>query len=230
VEWLEYAPGELVMEEGANAGEIFFVVSGRLRVVAHASTEDARVLGEIGRGEAIGEIALLAGTSRTASVLAIGPSVLVRLPKVAFEELLADHPAISMRLAGLIIERLRRANAGPSPRGRPTSVALISSSPTIDVRAIAEELAASLDAPDREKVITDREFRQRFAPEIRHDALPEGAQFQFRVARWLDDAEASCAEYHRRNSRYRIHQLCEDGMYRCQTPRTGSAANHYGAS
>ena len=189
VDWIEYTAGEFVMEEGTPAGEVFFVVSGRLRVVTRTQDGGTRLLGEMSRGEAIGEIALLAGTARTASVFAIRPSVLVRLPKAAFEELLSDHPAVSMKLAGLIIERLHRANAPPSLHGRPTSVALISLSPTIDVRGIAEQLAVNLDGTDTVAVITEREFEEHFASEAQNASRFNEPQFQFKVTRWLDDVE-----------------------------------------
>jgi CRP-like cAMP-binding protein len=42
VEWVEYAAGEVVMREGSDASEVFFVVSGRLRAIAE--TTRSRIL------------------------------------------------------------------------------------------------------------------------------------------------------------------------------------------
>ena len=186
VRWNEYAAGELVIKEGSDANELFFVVSGRLQVVARSSAGEERIFGEMGRGEAFGEIALLTGTTRTANVFAIRPSLLASLPKAAFEDLLADHPSLSMKLAGLIIERLHRANATPLARSRaPSSVALISLSSGVDLGAMAESLCSALPGAS---LITEAAWAQRLAAENDRGALDD-PQVQLKVTRWLDDVE-----------------------------------------
>lgn len=186
VGWNEYAAGELVIREGSDANELFFVVSGRLQVVTRSRSGEERIFGEMGRGEVFGEIALLTGTTRTANVFAIRPSLLASLPKAAFEALLADHPSLSMKLAGLIIERLHRANAEPSVRSHaPSSVALISLCSSLDVCAMAESLCSELPGAS---LISEAAWAQRFSAENDRGALDD-PQLQLKVTRWLDDIE-----------------------------------------
>jgi NTE family protein len=193
VHWLEYAAGELVMEEGTRATDVFFVVSGRLRAERRTARDGVvQVFGEMGRGEAVGEIAFLTGSPRTATVIAVRQSILVRLSRTAFDHLLADHPAVSIRLAGLIVERLHRANVGPSRRTRPTSIALVSLSRSLAIDAIATELARHLDcAPGEVGVVTEHAFRQKFRQKLEKDARADASGLEFAVARWLDDLEVA---------------------------------------
>jgi cAMP-dependent protein kinase regulator len=80
------APGEVVVRQG-DPGDRFFVIrSGRLEV-----ERDGRSLGTLGAGEAFGEIALLRGVPRTATVRALGPAALLALRAADFHDLLAGY-------------------------------------------------------------------------------------------------------------------------------------------
>ena len=70
--------GDWVMREGDGADDLFVVLRGRLRAVAGA-TGDERTLRVIGPGAAIGELALLTGAPRSASVQAVRDSTLLLL-------------------------------------------------------------------------------------------------------------------------------------------------------
>ena len=59
------APREFLMHEGETGDDVYVVLSGRLRAQAGAS-----IVGEIGRGEAVGEIAFFTGAPRSASIAA----------------------------------------------------------------------------------------------------------------------------------------------------------------
>ena len=77
VEWVRLHAGDMLFAEGDKGEELFFVLGGRLRAVS----ADGRVLNEMTRGESIGEIALLTGEPRTASVFAVRDSDLVRVSR-----------------------------------------------------------------------------------------------------------------------------------------------------
>jgi len=107
--WVELTGGERLFQFGDVGEELYFVVSGRLRASIPGANGNEHVFGEIARGETIGEMSVITGEPRTATVHAVRTSVLVRLDRVRFETLLRDFPAISLRLTRLIVERLRRA-------------------------------------------------------------------------------------------------------------------------
>ena len=79
--------GDWVLREGDAADDLFVVVRGRLRVVATTGGEE-RTLRVLGPGAAIGELALLTGAARSASVQAVRDSTLLRLPRGPFVDLL----------------------------------------------------------------------------------------------------------------------------------------------
>src|SRR5215831_15967776 len=68
--------GETLMREGDAGDAMFVVVSGRLSVVVNEHS-----IAEVGRGETVGEMALLTGAPRSATVRGLRDSVLLRLSK-----------------------------------------------------------------------------------------------------------------------------------------------------
>ena len=75
VEWTRLRAGAQLFAAGDRSEDLYFVVGGRLRAVS----PEGRVLGEMTRGESIGEIALLTGEPRTATVTAVRDSELVHV-------------------------------------------------------------------------------------------------------------------------------------------------------
>jgi NTE family protein/lysophospholipid hydrolase len=112
VEWVRLHAGETLFAAGDKGEELFFVLGGRLRAVAG----DGRVLNEMTRGESIGEIALLTGEPRTASVVAVRDSDLVRVSRRAFDEIVAKYPAVMQTIARIVVQRLRAKERGAAAR------------------------------------------------------------------------------------------------------------------
>ena len=103
VEWVRLHAGETLFAEGDKGEDLYFVLGGRLRAV----TGDNRVLNEMTRGESIGEIALLTGEPRTASVVAVRDSDLVRVSRRAFDEIVDKYPKVMQTIARIVVQRLR---------------------------------------------------------------------------------------------------------------------------
>ena len=101
--------GETVIREGEPGDCLYIVLSGRLRVsLRHPDGRD-EVVGEVARGESVGEMAVLTGGVRTASVRAIRDTQLLRLSTLDFDRLsrnaqdtLADASAYASELIGAI--------------------------------------------------------------------------------------------------------------------------------
>jgi predicted acylesterase/phospholipase RssA/CRP-like cAMP-binding protein len=108
VEWVRLHAGDTLFAEGDKGEDLFFVLGGRLRAVS----ADGRVLNEMTRGESIGEIALLTGEPRTASVVAVRDSDLVRVSRQAFDEIVAKYPAVMQTIARIVVQRLRAKEQG----------------------------------------------------------------------------------------------------------------------
>ncbi len=104
--------GEVLVRQGEEADALFIVVSGRFDVrLAGRETPVA----EIGPGSPIGEIAFLAGGTRTATVTAVRDSIVLRIGRVEFERLCEQAPQIWRTLTATLAGRLADQTAGRNP-------------------------------------------------------------------------------------------------------------------
>ncbi|MEP6769345.1 MAG: mechanosensitive ion channel family protein [Acidobacteriota bacterium] len=104
-----YAPGEIVVREGDQTSSMFIVASGRLGVSIHGAAGDTRHLAVLEAGSAFGEISLLTGEPRTATVRALSETVLVEIEKKTIEPILRQNPSLCGALDAVIAERRRGA-------------------------------------------------------------------------------------------------------------------------
>ena len=105
--WVEIAGGHTLIEQGAPGDSMYLSISGRLRAYVRDDEGVPRMVREMGRGQVIGEMSLYTDEPRSASVVAIRDSVLVRLDRAHFAELLALSPQVSTALTRQIIHRLQ---------------------------------------------------------------------------------------------------------------------------
>lgn len=101
------AAGEVLVEQGGPGDAGYLVVSGRLRV-----TVDGVLIGTIGPGETVGEMALLTGEPRSATVQARRPTTVIRIDADSFLRVLAEHPQTHRALSRVLVERLDRTLTG----------------------------------------------------------------------------------------------------------------------
>jgi CRP-like cAMP-binding protein len=102
------APGEVLVRRGEPALHLYVVAEGRLAVDGPEGA-DAAPLSIVGPGEPIGEVALVAGGTRSATVRALDPCALVRLDQRDLERLLARQPIVQVAFADTVRRRLRRS-------------------------------------------------------------------------------------------------------------------------
>jgi CRP-like cAMP-binding protein len=112
-----FAPHEVVVREGDPAGELFVVLRGRLTVSAAPSGKKMVGISTVGPGEIFGEMALLTGAKRSATVRADEECEVVVIGADAFRGLLAGSPELSERVHSLSQERKvnldKRIDAAP---------------------------------------------------------------------------------------------------------------------
>ncbi|MEQ1711034.1 MAG: patatin-like phospholipase family protein [Hyphomicrobium sp.] len=149
--------GCVLLRQGDTADALYVVVSGRFSV-----TVDGRraPLAEIGPGQPIGEIAFLAGGTRTATVTAMRDSLLLRLDRADFEALSIARPSIWRTLTITLAQRLARETAirpaPPDPRPRTIVVVRAGASPV--PAAFTARLADVLRRHATSRVVTSSEL------------------------------------------------------------------------
>jgi CRP/FNR family transcriptional regulator, cyclic AMP receptor protein len=105
LEEVSFETGTAIIERGAVEDWLYVVAEGRVRI--HAGD---RTLAEAGKGDVVGELAVLAASPRSASVTAIEPSLLLRLRRGPFEELLDDRPEIARGVISTLVRLLQASN------------------------------------------------------------------------------------------------------------------------
>lgn len=143
LEWVEVGAGQTLMTQGEPGDSMYLSISGRLRAYAIDDEGREQVLREMARGQIIGEMSLYTDAPRSATVVAIRDSVLVRLRKPAFAQLLASSASVSIALTRQIIHRLQTAQSRAEP-ARPVAMALLPVTAGVDPRGFAERLALPL--------------------------------------------------------------------------------------
>ena len=95
---------EVIVEEGAAGGTFFVLVEGEAKIVRRK-----RTIAKVAPGEFFGEISLLDGGPRTASVIADTPVTAIRIFKRSFDKLVASDPSVAARMLQVVARRLREA-------------------------------------------------------------------------------------------------------------------------
>ena len=93
--------GHRITLQGFRGSDFFIVVDGRARVLI-----DGEAVATLERGDFFGEVAVIAGLPRTATVVAETPLRCLVLPHRALEELLKQHPQMSVNLLRGVLQRL----------------------------------------------------------------------------------------------------------------------------
>lgn len=146
-EWVELRSGATLYRQGDPGDSVYVLVEGRLRVVAAETGGAESVLYEVGRGETVGELALLAHVPRSNTAYALRDTTLARFTQQAFEALAARYPAAAMQMTRLLGARLERMTAGvPVAHEAPVTIALVPAGrtpPSLDrvARLLVDQLA-----------------------------------------------------------------------------------------
>lgn len=103
--------GGYLAREGERGHELFVVVDGTIDVVKHVPGDGERLLHLARPGEALGELALLADISRTASLRAATDAVVLVIRDDSFYEWLRRHPDLSRKIMQRLAEQLAGTNS-----------------------------------------------------------------------------------------------------------------------
>lgn len=185
LEWIELTGGETLIREGDASDGVYFVISGRLRAFVQKET-GLIPIGEIARGETVGEMGALTGEARAATVIAVRDSVLAHASKAAFDELWHRHPQLPVHMARIIIERLKRS--GRAPVRKPATVCLIAITKGVELHRFAQELTATLDRWGVTTLESSERINERFGPGAA-ETTQHQSELHHRVTTWLDDVE-----------------------------------------
>lgn len=104
----DYAAGDDLVRQGAAGDEFIIIVRGRARV-----DRDGTILRELGPGDFLGEISLVDGNPRTATVTALEPIHALTVRRDGFLDLIERIPVFRLEILNALTERIRATAASP---------------------------------------------------------------------------------------------------------------------
>lgn len=130
--------GEVLVRQGSPSDALYILIRGRLVATQRDANGDTVRLGEIGRGEIIGEMSVLTGATRMATVAALRDSQLVRIPNEMFLRFMQHHSSVMRQFIRLLMNRL--AQRPTDRRARLATIALVPAGRRRDVDDFARAL------------------------------------------------------------------------------------------
>ena len=144
LEWLSLPGGKILFRAGDDGDSMYIVLSGRLRVTVERSDGSTEVVREVARGESVGELALLTGEARSATIHAIRDSELALLSRAAFERAVKFDPTLIRRIAVQLASRQRQDANGSLNHGELRTVVIIPIDTNHDTNRFAGSLTDAL--------------------------------------------------------------------------------------
>lgn len=108
--YMKYKKGQELMGQGEKGDTLLIILSGFARTSMVASNGHEIVLDYAEPGHVVGEIAFLDGGDRTATIEALEDVAALSLSREAFDDIIARHPGLAMRILRVMARRLRQSN------------------------------------------------------------------------------------------------------------------------
>ena len=145
VVWFSLPGGRTLYRAGEAPDQLYLVRAGRLGVIRKGDDGRTHFLGVIKPGEPAGEMALIAGTPHSATVVAMRDSEVLVLPRQAFFAAARKDPALMAELARLMIVRARQPSSAPG-MATPRVLGFISIADGPSIRPLVEKVERALQA------------------------------------------------------------------------------------
>ena len=104
-EEMRYEQNNLIFKEGDHGDSMFVIISGKLDV-----TQNGHSITQLENGSFIGEMALLDQEPRSADVITLEESVLLKIDQEGFFQLMASNPEIMKQIVKILTRRVRSMN------------------------------------------------------------------------------------------------------------------------
>ncbi|MFM7182176.1 MAG: patatin-like phospholipase family protein [Verrucomicrobiales bacterium] len=176
--------GDVLFHEN-NRGDSFYLVrNGRLRAIRNLDGENPVTVGEVGRGEIIGEMAVLSDAPRSASVIAIRDT---HLTEYSGSDLAALPKESLLAVMRILATRIRKLMDGERDRALPNCIAVVPVQQGLPIEEYCERLVGSLkEDGGRCLWMRDRDLPSEF----KGLANCDGEDFE-RLGQWLEEKERS---------------------------------------
>jgi len=115
---VEYTENETVIRQGDSGDTVFLVAEGTVEVLKEKEDGTQRVLDRIDTGDAFGEMALLEGSRRSATIRTLEPCRFLTLHKQEFNETVMEYPGIALKICAVLSRRIRHLHGKLEEAGK----------------------------------------------------------------------------------------------------------------
>jgi predicted acylesterase/phospholipase RssA/CRP-like cAMP-binding protein len=145
LELVDVPGGSALFRHGDPGDSLYVLLRGRLNVsLIDPETGAGKLVGETAPGESVGEIGLLTGEQRSATLWAARDSRLVRIDQAAFDVLAQEHPELLRGLANVVVDLLRKRTSAYRYRPQISNIAIIPARPKNGSAQFSIELKTTL--------------------------------------------------------------------------------------
>ncbi|XDD46899.1 cyclic nucleotide-binding domain-containing protein [Leptospira sp. WS39.C2] len=161
MEWIFLPGGETLMRQGDKADGMYVVVNGSLVYEVRNDLGLVVSTGTFSKGDIIGEMALLTGEPRTATVVATLSCEIVKISTVAFESVFTKHPPSMLAITKLIADRFTKDRMGKrSVKKTRSIITLFPLQKELSVRDFSHNLANALKKIGRTTIVESKDFKK----------------------------------------------------------------------
>lgn len=138
----QYAPGEVVFQEGEPGRQMFVIEEGQVEIFRSAAAGPKRV-GTLGAGDFFGEMAIIDDLPRAATVRALTECRLLAIDHGTFDRMLRQFPEVAIRMLRKMSARLRELEAAEESREAQPAVRVLTAQrlPAVEPEAPAAPAA-----------------------------------------------------------------------------------------
>lgn len=142
--WVYLKRGEALFRQNDPGDSLCVLINGRLVAVCEGDDGKERVVGEITQGELVGEMSVLTGNPRSASVYATRDSVLALFSNETIQNLINRYPQVMMFTTRTIINRLTKTMRRSSDSYLIKSIAVVPADPGVHLNDFVERLEKAI--------------------------------------------------------------------------------------
>jgi NTE family protein len=148
--------GQILFRENEVADSLYIVISGCLGVVVRGNDGHDVLVARIPAGETVGEMGLLDGGIRSATVEALRDTELLKFDKASYEDRLLRDPRSIHALISLLVRRLRKTTHTENCTTLPSrTIAVVPLALDVDHRRVANDLNKQLSSDGQRAILLD---------------------------------------------------------------------------
>lgn len=186
LEWLLVPGGETICRQGEEGDGLYLVFSGRLVVLREEAVGEEIRVGEVGRGDSVGEMAVLTGQRRSATVRALRDVVVARLSADRASLVLGRYPGALLAIIRTLAGRL--APAKHPERSRSCLALAVAPAGELPVADFAGRLVEALSALGPTLHLSAAGIDGRFGAGV--CLCADGSAEHGRMAAWINEQES----------------------------------------